>query len=71
MNTETPTQPLAVGLDEAARLTGLPANTLRIFARAGRCPSRKVGRRRVYVISELAAWLQEQDRGIRQRDPAA
>jgi excisionase family DNA binding protein len=57
--------PLAVPLADAARLTGLPANTIRIWARSGRIPSRKIGSRRVYLPTELETWLQEQPHGVR------
>lgn len=47
------TEPIAVNQTEAARLLGVPVRTLRHWTARGKVNSGKVGRRRLYPMSEL------------------
>ena len=46
-------EPLSVNQTEAARLIGVPVRTLRQWTAQGKVNSGKVGRRRLYPMSEL------------------
>jgi excisionase family DNA binding protein len=48
---------LAVGIPEAARRLGLSARTVATLIRRRELRSRKVGRRRLVPVSELAAFI--------------
>lgn len=51
--------PIAVSPDEAARLTSLSRRTI-FYALQGTLKSVKVGKRRLIRVSDLDAWLNEQ-----------
>ena len=46
-------QPIAVGLAEAARLTGLSRRSIEYLCHDGRLPSRKLGKRRLVLYADL------------------
>jgi excisionase family DNA binding protein len=48
---------LAVGVPEAARRLGVSARTVTNLIRARELPSRKIGRRRVVLVSSLENFL--------------
>ena len=52
-----------IGVDEAARLLGVPRSWIYSAAEAGRLPSFKVGKYRRFRCSELTAWLEDQRNG--------
>jgi excisionase family DNA binding protein len=47
---------------DVAELLGLPLSTIHEWARQGRLPSRKRGRHRLFLRSEVEAWLMDDDR---------
>ncbi|WP_394329104.1 helix-turn-helix transcriptional regulator [Mycobacteroides abscessus] len=52
-----------VGVELAAKMTGLPPATLRYYRHMGTGPaSFKIGRRVVYRVAELERWLSEQEK---------
>lgn len=52
-----------IGVELAAKITGLPPATLRYYRHMGTGPaSFKIGRRVVYRRSELDRWLAEQEK---------
>ena len=53
-----PTEPLAVGLDEAARLIGLSPITLRRRAKNGSLPLVRLGRRTLVRLDDLRRLLE-------------
>jgi hypothetical protein len=60
-NPASPDEPLGIDQFEAARRTGLSAKTLQRLADAGEPVGRvKVGRRVVFHVPTLAAWLARQ-----------
>jgi excisionase family DNA binding protein len=46
---------------DVAALLGLPLSTIHEWARQGRLPSRKRGRHRLFLRSEVEAWLTASD----------
>ncbi len=57
-HTNTPS-PLAVGSFGAAALCGVSESHWRVMLAAGRCPPGfRLGRRRLWAISELNKWIQ-------------
>lgn len=53
-----PTAPIAVAAAEAARLCGVSQAHWYSMLSAGRCPPGfKLGRRRLWAVAELAAWI--------------
>lgn len=52
-----PLAPLAVGLDDAARLVGLSRFTLRRRIRAGQLRALRVGNRYIVALRELERWI--------------
>jgi excisionase family DNA binding protein len=46
---------------DVADLLGLPLSTVHDWARQGRLPSRKRGRHRLFLRSEVEAWLLADD----------
>lgn len=58
MNTKTDTaQLISVSTEEAARVTGLTRSTVYIAIAKGELKSFKCGRRRLILIKELEAWI--------------
>jgi excisionase family DNA binding protein len=53
----TPFEPL-LSADEAAALLTIHPNTLRLWARNGRIPCIRMGRRIAFRASQLNAWLE-------------
>jgi excisionase family DNA binding protein len=51
------TEPLAVSIAEAAKITGLGRSSLYAEIKAHRLSIRKVGRRTVIAMTDLRAWL--------------
>ena len=51
---------LAVGLAEAAELLGVGRSTLHRMVRAGEIPHVRIGRRIIFPMAALNAWLDEQ-----------
>ncbi len=54
---EAPLAPLAVGLDDAARLVGLSRFTLRRRIRAGQLRALRVGNRYIIAVRELERFI--------------
>jgi len=52
-----PIPPLAVGLADAARVTGLSRRTIELLVHDGRLPSRRLGRRRLILYADLRRLL--------------
>lgn len=52
--------PIAVGLDEAARMSGLSRRSIEHLTINARIPSRKVGRRRLILVVDLEWFLRAQ-----------
>jgi len=52
-----------VGIDRAARLTGLAKGTLYNMVSAARIPHVKLGRRVLFREAELEAWIDQHRRG--------
>jgi excisionase family DNA binding protein len=57
--------PLAVGASEAARMLGISTRTLWAMTNCGKLPYVKLGRRTLYPIDDLRAWLQAQTQHAR------
>ena len=53
---------LAVGLAEAAEMLGVGRSTLHRMVRAGEIPHVRIGRRIIFPMAALNAWLDEQAR---------
>ena len=51
------TEPLAVPIPEAARLSGCGRSTLYSEIKSGNLKIRKVGRRTIVALDDLRAWL--------------
>lgn len=51
------TEPLAVAIPEAARLSGCGRSTLYSEIKSGNLKIRKVGRRTIIALDDLRAWL--------------
>jgi excisionase family DNA binding protein len=56
-------EPLAVSVEEAARLTSLSPRTIRRYVRSGRIQAARVGRRVLVPLESLRALVQERKRG--------
>jgi excisionase family DNA binding protein len=54
------TQKLLVGVDEAISILSIGRSKLLEMTYAGDIPSLRVGRRRLYKVSELEAWADKQ-----------
>ena len=52
-----PTTPLAVSIDEAARLMGISARTVRRLIAAGRLSTRTIGRRVVVRMAAIEGFI--------------
>lgn len=50
-------RPIAVSTSEAARLAGVSQRTIRSHIVAKRLPAKKIGRRRLVMLSDLESWL--------------
>lgn len=61
-SSQSPTQPLALNPEKAAETIGLQAPTLHKDRREAHLgiPYVKAGRRVIYLLSDLKAWLDEQ-----------
>ena len=58
ITTTSPTEPLAVDSFGAAALLGVSESHWRIMVAGGRCPPGfRLGRRRLWAVAELSAWL--------------
>ena len=55
--------PLVTAAEIVADLPGITAEWLASEARAGRAPSVKLGRRRLYDPADIAAWLETRKQG--------
>jgi excisionase family DNA binding protein len=55
---KTTFEPL-LSAEEAAELLGIHVNTLRLWAREGKVPSRRMGRRVTFRKSQLNRWWEE------------
>jgi excisionase family DNA binding protein len=55
--TVAPTEPLAVGITDAIRLSGVGRSTIFDEIKAGRLKARKAGRRTLILRDDLKAWL--------------
>jgi excisionase family DNA binding protein len=51
-------KPLAVSLNDAAKITGLGRNRIYAEMKAGRLRSRKSGKRRLFLVKDLEAFLE-------------
>lgn len=51
--------PISVGAREAARALGVSARTVEALAAIGELPSFRVGRRRLFSVEALRAWVRE------------
>ena len=56
-HTSTPRVPLAVTLDDAARLSGIPRRSIELLIADGKLESRKIGRRRLVPYRSLIELL--------------
>jgi excisionase family DNA binding protein len=52
--------PLAVGLDDAAKMVGIGRTNIWRLTMAGEIPSFNIGRRKLILVEKLKAWLLEQ-----------
>jgi len=52
-----PAEPLAVGIMDATRLSGVGRSTIFDEIKAGRLKARKAGRRTLILRDDLLAWL--------------
>ena len=59
----TPTERLAISVEEAAELLGISRTSAYLAAQRGELPSRLIGRRRVVPVAALRAYLAAQDGG--------
>jgi excisionase family DNA binding protein len=62
-------EPLAIGIQEAARRLGVSARTVATLIARGELPSRRIGRRRVIPVALLQAFL-KRDHETTRRKPA-
>lgn len=51
--------PIAVGPEEAARLTGVCRSAIYRAQAAGDISGFKVGRRRLFLVNDLKAWMEK------------
>jgi excisionase family DNA binding protein len=54
--------PLAVGIEEAARMIGIARSMIYELIALGKIPSFKIGRRRLVLVKHLAAFINQQAR---------
>lgn len=57
MEQAIPIQPMAVGPEEAARLTGHSRSAIYGAIAKGELPAFKSGKRRLILVKELEAWI--------------
>jgi excisionase family DNA binding protein len=57
MNQAQPTQALAIGIDEAARVIGVARSMLYEIVARGEVESFKLGRRRLILVKNLDAYI--------------
>lgn len=60
---------LAVGVEEAANRVSVSKSMMEKLVAKGEVPSRKVGRRTVIIVKELAAWLAARPKGGKNVQP--
>ena len=60
---QTPTQ-RAFRTDEAAKYLGLHPQTLRRLCDLGKIPARRLNRRRMFLLEDLDAWLNRQEKWV-------
>lgn len=56
------TEPIAVRIEEAARLIGISRGALYPLVMSGEIPSMRVGARRLVLVSGLRAWAESRSR---------
>jgi excisionase family DNA binding protein len=56
-------EPIAVSVDDGARLIGVSRAFLYQSVLSGACPSMKLGARRLIPVSGLRAWIESQSNG--------
>lgn len=61
---DTRTEPLAVAMPEAARLSGLGVSTLYAEIAKGHLVVTKIGRRTVVRLTDLRIWLASKSNGL-------
>lgn len=58
--TTTAAEPINLGADDAARTLGISTRTLWSWTSAGRIPHVRLGRRVLYPVESLRAWVRSQ-----------
>lgn len=56
-------EPLAVGMDDLMKMTGLGRSTINKAVADGSLKARQNGRRRLYLMEDVRSWLENLPRG--------